>query len=497
MDKVIGNFIEIVKQEIIKKNIPVNDFFDYYSCQSTEDNFNEAKFKEMVKKFVSEYKPKEKEEQKPEESRLTIRFSDANCVFEPKRVRDADIPIDPIPEEKLEGKVSIKCKQRPKSVLNDKEVKVLITSANYHKDHDIVFKVETPSEGWVVNRAYKDFKWLQKQLLIDMPCQPVPEIIDISSYSSKRRKYRQKRLEYFQRFMDFIMQNEEIKATDKIVSFLSIEDRKTFEETKDKIEDKDIPENIRDFETLSGRLIISDSMDIRKYQDNLEKYIDRQDSFYSSVHDDLKKFSDGIKEAIEALKRVVREFTKITAFNKKLKIPQKLVSSFEEIGKVLNQWSDTLNNQKKLVSYHIKHYMMFYGSQNASFNEEFKSVGYAESDYERLRSQLHEEKCRLWYRKEVDKYGIKDMKQVNETKLKFNKDYAFSVMKTEKTEELENKRKIRNMVYYNIIQYAKKLINFQAKDMESNVREFTAQMIKEQTELIQAMSQGIGEIEKE
>ena len=167
------------------------------------------------------------------------------------------------------------------------------------------------------------------------------------------------------------------------------------------------------------------------------------------------------------------------------------------MGKVLNQWSDTLNNQRKLVSYHIKHYMMFYGSQNASFNDEFKSVGYAERDYERLRSQLHEEKCRLWYRKDVDKYGIKDMKQVNETKLKFNKDYAFSVMKTEKTEELENKRKIRNMEYYNIIQYAKKLINFQAKDMESNVSEFTAQMIKEQTELIQAMSQGIGEIEKE
>ena len=49
------------------------------------------------------------------------------------------------------------------------------------------------------------------------------------------------------------------------------------------------------------------------------------------------------------------------------------------------------------------------------------------------------------------------MGEVSETKLKFNKEYAFSVMKTGKTKELENKRKIRNMEYYNLIQYAKRL----------------------------------------
>lgn len=111
-------------------------------------------------------------------------------------------------------------------------------------------------------------------------------------------------------------------------------------------------------------------------------------------------------------------------------IPQKLVSSYEEIGKFMSQWSDTLNEQRNLIRYHIKHHFKFYSAQNVAFHDEFKNMERAETDFDLSRGQLHEEKCRLWYRKDVENYGIYDMGEVSETKLKFNKEYAFSVMKT-------------------------------------------------------------------
>ena len=95
-------------------------------------------------------------------------------------------PIEAIPDEKIEGKLAIKCKQLEKTQLNGKEVKCIISEAKYDDENDMIFKVETPSENWSVTRTYRDFTWLQDQLSNMRPKQPIPELI--SAYGCETEK---------------------------------------------------------------------------------------------------------------------------------------------------------------------------------------------------------------------------------------------------------------------------------------------------------------------
>ena len=311
----------------------------------------------------------------------------------------------------------------------------------YDSNEDLIIKVETPSEGWTVYRTYSDFKWLYNQLDAILPKQPIPALI--GSYGCDKEKKRKKLQIYFQQFLDFILLNEEFKANQSLISFLSIEDREKFEKITNDLLVINKPSKIEEYETLSGKVITDDNPDYEKYYKSIKNYADISSSLYDKMNSNLQDFNRGIKEAVEALGYLQKDFETLNLMNRRVLLPENIIKTGDELGRFATAWSELLTKQKGALSSYIKTYYKFILKQHEALFEECKDREEKDTKYKKKREELYKEKYKLWDKKDIARYGIKK-DEVDLEKLNSDQEYAFSVMKPKETKELHQLKKLRN-----------------------------------------------------
>ena len=507
MEKAISSFTNIVEQEIVMKKFPTEAFFEYYlSSTKIKENelLDERVFKKVVEQFKRDYKPKTAQQSEGEQPKVTIKINMVDFLTSPSVIPEYEIVVENqkpkeeeivVPDEKPEGKLSIKCKQLQKTQLNDKQVKVILNEPKYDFREDLIIKVETPSEGWTVYRTYSDFKWLYNQLDAILPKQPIPALI--GSYGCDKEKKRKKLQIYFQQFLDFILLNEELKANQSLIYFLSIEDREKFEEIQDDLSVINKPNKIEEYETLSGKVITDDNPDYEKYYTNIKNYADISSSLYYKMNGNLYDFNRGINKAVEALEYLQKDFETLNLMNRRVLLPENIIKTGDELGRFATAWSELLTKQKNAIRSYIKTYYKFILKQHEALFEECKDREEKDSKYKKKREELYREKYKLWDKKDIARYGIKK-DEVDLEKLNIDQEYAFSVMKPKETKELHQLKKLRNLENDNLIRYLKIMLNYQKNDMINNLKNFYNEFcgtLSENTTLIESLKKFIEEVE--
>ncbi len=106
---------------------------------------------------------------------------------------------------------------------------------------------------WQVKRLDQDFETLRNYLL---RCFPQTIIPPLPAPSKKKLSINQtnKRILYYQRFLNCILKSQVLRTSKFLVAFLQESNQEAFNVKLLSIEDEHGPKNIFDFKTLSGEI---------------------------------------------------------------------------------------------------------------------------------------------------------------------------------------------------------------------------------------------------
>ena len=376
-------------------------------------------------------------------------------------------------------KFEIVCKKTEKTVLNDKEVKVVIqnpktTEKTLLSSQFTIYEVCTESMHWLVHRRYSDFDWLRTIL-----CKFFPRILipPIPGKKVGNRRFEQdfieKRMKFLQIFIDGIMKNETLKSSEALYAFLSFSDRVQFERKIKELNSIVPSQYCEDLKTLSGKLTVLYDDYNENYYTNLNNFYKLQYQVLTRLNYNMKNFYRNITMACMNLEEVQKDFETLKILNEKVQMKEKITKTYEELSIFFKNWKRILFNENEIIKENIKDFFKLQKMENLAFIELIDSRELIRQKYASEKLKLDAKKEKLYKITDFSKWEIEDnFGQVDRALLFRDKNYAFDKMCTRETQALENIHKQLGYANYMNSEQLKQLIDFNSKKFVEVVKEF-------------------------
>ena len=376
-------------------------------------------------------------------------------------------------------KFEIECKKVEKTVLNDKEVKVVIqnpktTEKTLLTTQFTIYEVCTESMHWMVHRRYSDFDWLRTIL-----CKFFPRILipPIPGKKVGNRRFEQdfieKRMKFLQIFMDEIMKNETLKSSEALYAFLSFSDRVQFERKIKELNSIVPSQYCEDIKSLTGKLTILYDDFNENYYTNLNNYFKLQYQVLTRLNYNMKNFYRNITMACMSLEEVHKDFETLNILNTKVMMKEKVTKTYEELSIFFKNWKRILFNENEIIKENIKDFFKLQKMENLAFIELIDSRELIRQKYAAEKLKLDAKKEKLYKTTDFSKWEIEEnFVQIDRALLFRDKAYAFDKMCTRETQALENIHKQLGYANFMNSDQLKQLIEHNSKKFVEVTKEF-------------------------
>ena len=376
-------------------------------------------------------------------------------------------------------KFEIMCKKSEKTVLNDKNVKVVIQNPKTSEKSLLasqftVYEVCTESMHWLVHRRYSDFDWLRTILCKFFPRLLIPPIPG-KKVGNRRfeEDFIQKRMKFLQIFMDELMKNEELKSSEALNAFLSFSDRVQFERKIKELNNIVPSQYCEDMKTIDGKLTVLYDDFNENYYTNINNYYKLQYQILTRLNYNMKNFYRNITMACMNLEEVHKDFETLNVLNSRVMMKEPITKTFDELSIFFKNWKRILFNENEIIKENIKDFFKYQKMQNLSFIELIDSRELIRQKYATEKIKLDAKKEKLYKLMDFNKWEIEDnFMQVDRALLFRDKNYAFDKMCTRETQALENIHKMLGYANYMNTEQLKKIIENNAKKFVEIVKEF-------------------------
>ena len=381
-------------------------------------------------------------------------------------------------EPKVFKERTIECRKLEKSVLNDKKVSVTIKnpkemSGGVFGKNYVLYEVQTDPLGWVVHRRFSDFDNLRILLAKYFPSYNVPPLPN-KKMGNKRfnSDFIMKRMKFLNLFINNVVQREDFKASEILISFLSYTDRGKFE-SKFKEYQSQVPSSyVEDYKTLEGKVIISHDEGNEKYFTNISKYFKLQAQIFQRINLSLKNFYRNMTTVCQDLEDVHKYFEIMHVLNTRVLMKQTITKSFEELGFFFDNWKKVLIKQKELVKNHMKDFYKYVNFEGRAYTEIIDRREELKNKYNAEVARVTAKKEKLYATGDISKFELGDDNVVDRDRLLRDKPYAFEHMCRNENLSLE---KLANQLGYankmNMIELKKMIKEYCTRYVE-NIRNF-------------------------
>ena len=368
----------------------------------------------------------------------------------------------------------IKCKLSEKTQLNDKKIKVIIQNPKNSEKSLLstqytLYEVCTKPLNWFVHRRYSDFDWLRNILCKLFPRLFIPPIPGKKTGPRRlEQDFIDKRMKFLQMFLDEIMENEELKSSEALVSFLSQNDRNQFERKMKELNSYIPSHYCEDMKTLEGKIHILNDDFNENYYININNYLKLRYQILSRLNNNLKNFFFNQTKACMNLEEVQKDFETLSILDKKVKLNDKINRTYEELHIFFKNWKRILFNENIIIKEQIKHFFKREKVENLIFIDLIDSREQLRQKYISEKTKLDAKKERLYKMMDFNKWEIEDnFGQIDNARLMRDKNYALEKMCTRETQALDNIHKQLGYAnYMNVIQIINKIKNNESKLVE-------------------------------
>ena len=507
----------IIKSTIIDKNYDKNAFFNFcmnkkksggedlsnWTMEELTSTINE--FCEEQNKLISNNKFLEEQIQKQKElaQNIHLNINEINSNYiNSQQIQDKSISQNmPIFSE-------FYCNTLQKSFLNDKEIIITVKNPKpiemgFFASSYVLYEIETliinNKIKWMVSRRYSDFINLRTILQKQFPYNLIPPL------PGKRLGLRRfdydfvmKRMSFLNKFLKNLINIEEIKTSEYLISFLSCEDRNQFENKMKQINYIfDPPMNIENIKTLTGKIQIYNGNKINDdYFINVQNYLSLQNQFLEKLNESLKYFYKTMKTAFAHLENVQKYLEFLHSLNAQVHIKEDIVKSYEQLGIFFKNWKNIIFNQNDIIRKKIKDFYKYVKMEGEACLELYTKRNEIQDKYINENKKLQNKKDKLWTQMDISKWEImEDFNRIDKALLVRDKIYGYSKMCTIETNNLNNLEKKLGYVNKCCINELKKLVDKYKNSFVDNIKYFSEDLYPSINDSLNVWSQMASSIE--
>ena len=311
-------------------------------------------------------------------------------------------------------KFEVLCKKSEKTVLNDKEVKVIIqnpktTEKSLLASQYTVYEVCTESMHWIVHRRYSDFDWLRTILSKFFPRIVIPPIPG-KKVGNRRfeEDFIEKRMKFLQLFIDDLMKNEELKSSEALYAFLSFSDRVQFDRKIKELNNIVPSQYCEDIKTITGKLTVLYDDYNESYYTNVNNFYKLQYQILLRLNYNMKNFYRNMTMACMNLEEVYKDFETLNILNEKVMMNEKITKTYEELSIFFKNWKRILFNENEIIKENIKDFFKYQKMEALSFIELIDSRELIRQKYAAEKAKLDAKKEKLYKIMDFNKWEIED-----------------------------------------------------------------------------------------
>ena len=474
----------LLQKEIIEGNYNKEQFIDYcLALKPYGDDISQWTYDELkstVNSFISYHKQEELKEKQEEQMKNQYQVQNNQMENQINNFFEENNKINDLNNNtNITREYQLNCRKIEKSPLNDKKVTITIQNpkaieTSIFQPNYIIYEIITDVTQWQVERRYSDFDWLRQTLKKIHPglyCPPLPQ----KKLGSRRfeNDFVAKRMKYLNKFLNDIVESEIFKASEVLISFLSITNREQFEFKKKSFDSMKSPELIEEYYSLDGKVNLLEDDYNEMYYTNIQKYNNVQKQLLDRINYNLKNYVTNINSACNNLEDVQRDFEFLSQLNKIIKMKEEITQTYEELFVFFKNWKRIMYNQMDLVNNYIRYFFKYISMENSAFNELIQERLKKMEEYTKENNKLIIIKEDLWNKKDINKWNITNYDSIDRFLLIQDKNYAFSKMCTIETERVNNLKYKFNFTNKANREQFDLIINYNKERFINNIKSFT------------------------
>ena len=393
----------------------------------------------------------------------------------------------------------VQCQILEKSKINNIEIKSIISNPrkindSLVKNSYLLYDITTPKLNWFVNRRYSDFVWLRDILCALNPTTFIPQLPK-KKIGNRRfeEDFIEKRMKGLQFFLDEVLKNEKLKSADPLVSFLSCE-RSFFEQQMKVLIPKNINvDSILGIKSFSGKIVVAD-LD-NEFFNNSSNYFNTVETFFNSqtalirkIKENLNTYNIHMVEACKNLEQVENGFSTLSKYYSKANLAKDICNVFEQYQIYFKNWKRIHINQTSIIRAKINDYFKYLKNNGYSLIELIQRQNTVQKDYQKIRDELMNKKEAYWKKMDITKWEMNPMDQIDSALLFRDKNYAFSKMCFQETQNLNNKGDLLGFFYINNIDNIKNALKNIEKFSVDNLVSFSKEFEPSVTDVVNVWS---------
>ena len=484
---------ELLKSEIVAKKYDGNKFLQF--CLNIKENGDDMnnwtydELKKCVEDFIESQKPKpkenppENEKKESEEKKEEENKNNAKNEEKLDSVENEYIIVDKNikEEEEVLFKNKIKelpCKVLEKSILNNKEIKVTIknpkTNEKKLSQTYVTYEVFTEPSCWSVRRRYSDFTLLRQILCKYYPKMFIPPLPE-KKIGNKRFKqdFIERRMKFLQLFMDDVIKNENFKANEALTIFLNFNDHSQFEKKMKELTNYSYPHNFEDTKTLTGKVyILENDYSCDKFLTNIFNFCKSQKNIFTKLSNSLKLYCRNVSEACKNLEEISKSFEELHNLNADIEIKEQISKTYNILSYFFKEKKQMWSKENEIIHEKIKGFFKLQRLKNNSYIDMADNREILKQKFITEKNKLYAKKEKLYTVKDINKWEIGNIENLDKPLLLRDKNYAFQHMCQKDSLYVNN---ISNQLEYsNYINYTefKNILKINVKAYVDIMKEF-------------------------
>jgi sorting nexin-7/30/sorting nexin-8 len=383
---------------------------------------------------------------------------------------------------------TVKCELMEKTEFSEhKDIKIEIKNpikleTKFFSGKSVNYSIITYPFNYIVERRYSDFIWLRDILsnLYNNILIPKMRFKGKVTKDKHDNNFIKKRMNYLERFINYIIKDDIIKSSQILYDFLTIKKYEDFIYKKKQYEKIKIFNfiDIKNRKNINGILDIKINKEKEIYLENIKDNTIYNGNLFKKLNNNFKSLNDEFNLVIKRIENISNIFKQIYDISNKYLDLNIIKESYSQMELMFKNLGDNFNILNNFIKTEIKQHFKFIGNNFISLNEMIQNVEISKNNYIKIAKHLINKKNELYKKGDISKYELKEKINFNnknqilnkmlpqETKNSIKNKMIYGFYLNELIKEYEKLRKINSYLH-------KKKISFFCKEQIAICSEYT------------------------
>ena len=325
-------------------------------------------------------------------------------------------------------------------ILEDKVKCICMESTEFREHKDIRIEIKDPVKlekklfsgksvnytiitypfNYIVNRRYSDFNWLREMLnnLYNNILIPKMSMKGKMTKDKHDDKFIKKRMNFLERFINYIIKDETIKTSQILYDFLTIQKYDDFLIKKKLYERIKIYNyiDIKERKSLDGELNVKVNKEKEIYLENIKDNTIYNGNLFKKLNTNFKSLNDELSIVIKRFEIISDIYQQIYDISNKYLDLNIIKTTYSQMNIMFKELKNNFEKFQNFIKCEVKQHFKFIGNNFISLNEMIQNVDIAKNNYMRISRHLINRKKDLLKRGDKNKYELNENIDINDKK---------------------------------------------------------------------------------